>query len=373
MFPYYLLGFVVQAISRSINTKGVARWSKDFSHLPKDRNVEGRKGKDYGGFLVPVGYISSALLLIAFAGLRYNTGSDYRLYFSLYRAVDSDSLIRTFSSVPQEAGFVFLMYCLSKISDTPYIIFWAASLITVGPVLYAVYRKSRDPSFAIFLYFFLGYYAVSLNAVRQSISVSLMLLADTYKGTSWLKYLLVSGLAISFHASALIAVAAQLAAEYIPPNFFTMCCVMVATVSFSGAILNSGVVALVPTDLNPRFGSYLTSEGAGIGTILVLTSRILFVAFSLFLPRLTNETNRQISLLMLSPVCLYLGLSTWVVARLEMYFGIFLILLLPNQLSIWRHGATAKKVLSLLLFIYFGFYISKYNNIIPYTLIPEIF
>jgi hypothetical protein len=317
-------------------------------------------------------YVAVAAILVAFAGFRYATGSDYFLYLSLYQALDTTSLGDALATSPQGVGFAALMFALKKATTFPYVIFWVSSALTVVPILLAIKRKSVDPVFALFLYFFFGLYAVSFNAVRQSIAVSFLLLADTYRGESKVKYVTLSALAILIHSSAVVLVAIQLFAHFWKPTKVSVIALFVVTVPLSYVLVQSGALQVLASALNSRYETYLQqADGAGVGTVLRLLVVLALIFLALSLPRV-KDADRYIVFVCFSAIFLYLGFFTWVAARLDLYFSSFFVLLIPNQLAQWRHGMVTKWILSLFLLVYFAIYISSYNAVIPYSVVPDL-
>ncbi len=52
---------------------------------------------------------------------------------------------------------------------------------------------------------------------------------------------------------------------------------------------------------------------------------------------------------------------------MQLYFGIFLVLVLPNQLTMtpaWRRGIAVLLILASM--VYFGFYLHNYGDLLPY-------
>lgn len=311
------------------------------------------------------------IILVVFAGLRYGIGSDYFLYATLYRSVIPSSLADSLSLVPQELGWVTLAFILRSFTDSPYAIFWIASVLTVVPTLLAFRRKSANATLSVFLFFFLGYYAVTFNAVRQSIAVAFLLLAETYRGESRFKWLLFSAIAVLFHSSALIAIAVQLLVSLWKPTARSVVIMLVVGASLSFLLLRSGLAARLASALNPRYETYLDDAGAGLGTWLVLGARVLIIFLALASPR-TDETAKYLAYVCVSAVVLLLGTTNVVFARFEPYFGIYVVLLLPSQLSQLKHRTAIISLLIISSLIYFGFHISSFNAVVPYVLIPEL-
>lgn len=365
MLPYYVVGLLAVGLTY-LHSGGGRRLGNE------DRTRESRSiyaGVQNRGGRLPF-YILS-LILVVFAGLRYGIGSDYFLYTTLYRSVIPSSLADSLSLVPQELGWVTLAFVLRNFTGSPYAIFWVASILTIVPTLLAFRRKSTNATLSVFLFFFLGYYAVTFNAVRQSIAVAFLLLADTYRGESRFKWLLFSAIAVLFHSSALIAVAVQLLVSLWKPTVRSVVIMLVVGASLSLLLLRSGLAARLASALNPRYETYLDDAGAGIGTWLVLGVRVLIIFLALASPR-TDETGRYLAYVCVSAVVLLLGTTNVVFARFEPYFGIYVVLLIPSQLSQLRHRTAITTFLVISSLIYFGFHISSFNAVVPYAVIPEL-
>lgn len=365
MLAYYAVGIFVVVLTY-LHNHGQNLIKRNLEVVPRivgDLRVKTSDGK------FPL--FSLTVVLVTFAGIRYGIGSDYFLYSTLYRAIIPSSLSDSLAVVPQELGWVSLALVLRSFTSSPYVLFWVASILTVVPTLLAIRKKSGNPTLSIFLFFFLGYYAVTFNAVRQSVSVAFLLLADTYRTESRLKWFVFSFIAVLFHSSALIAILVQLLVIFWKPTLRSVVIMLVVGASTSFLLLRSGLAAQAASALNPRYESYLDDVGAGLGTWLVFGIRVLIIFITLISPR-SDESSRYLAFVCVSAVVLLLGTTNVVFARFEPYFGIFVVLLLPNQLSSSRHRRLIIPLLVLGSLVYFGFHISSFNAVVPYTVIPEL-
>lgn len=313
------------------------------------------------------------LILVVFASIRYGIGSDYFLYTSLYDQIDPHSLADSLQNVPQEFGWVFLGYLLKSATGSPYLILCVASVLTVVPTLIAIRRKSQDVVLAFFLYYFLGYYALSFNAVRQSIAVAFLMLGESYRSESRIKWISFSAIAAVFHSSALVALLIQFGVSRWKPTWSSVGVLIAVSGAFSYAVLNSSVIGALASSLNPRYETYLEGQGAGLGTWLIFSIRLLIIGLCLRLPR-SKQTNVYLAYVCVSAIVLLMGTTYVVVARFEPYFGIYAVLLLPNILAEQPALQTklSKLAISLAGLIYFGFYVASFNQILPYQMIPEL-
>ncbi len=365
MLPYYAVGILVVALTY-LHNRGRSLNRRNFRTVPSI--PEDTKGRASGNGLP---FFALTVVLVTFAGIRYGIGSDYFLYSSLYRAIIPSSLSDSLAVVPQELAWVTLAFVLRNLTDSPYAILWIASILTIVPILLAIRRRSSDPTLGMFLFFFLGYYAVTFNAVRQSISVAFLLLADTYRTENRLKWFIYSFIAVLFHSSALIAIFVQLLVSFWKPAWRSVAIMLIVGASVSFLILRSGLAVQLASALNPRYETYLDDAGAGLGTWLVFATRVLIIFLALTSPR-TEETSRHLAFVCVSAVVLLLGTTNVVFARFEPYFGIFVVLMVPNQLSTSKHRGFVIPLLILGSLVYFGFHISSFNAVVPYTVIPEL-
>ena len=300
-------------------------------------------------------------------------GSDYSMYAYFYEIVDPTSLRNSLAIIPQEPGFVILMMACRRISDDPRLLFTVASVITVFVALIAIRKLSVNPTFSIFLYFFLTYYTFSFNAVRQSIAVSLMLFGESFRVSSKPRWIMLSILAMSFHSSTVIVFLIQIAITRWKPRAINSLLILFIGTPIGIAIINSGPVLGWLSALNPRYNDYITADDrAGMGTMLILGVRILVIIWALFelSRRKDRSASKYLAMVIISALALSLGLSSVVVARLEPFFGIYLILLIPALLQ-EKHKANALKLfISAGTLAYFGVHIISFNGLIPYQIYP---
>lgn len=314
-----------------------------------------------------------ASFLILFSGMRHFTvGSDTLMYQSFFLYIDPNSLTNSLERIPQESGFITLMFIVRQFTEDPRTFLTVCSALTVFPVLIAIRRVSSMPAFSLFLYIALAYYPVSLNAVRQSIAVSLIFLAETYRQEKRWLWLLLSCIAPLFHVSAVVVIFTLILLRKLNPRLIVILISVVLIASFGMLFLRLGIVVNILGSLNERYTGYLDGEeAAGIGTVLVLITQIIIGVFCIYMAPSRNEIRvleaPYIGFFLISVAILILTLSNNVIGRFEPYFGIFVILAIPELLkksrnkSIWLIGFTAFGL------IYFMVHITFYNNLIPYA------
>ena len=139
------------------------------------------------------------VLLTVIAGCRYHVGTDYGNYIYIYETKYVKfkwSEILNFDEpiLPIIGKLSYLFF------DSYYPMFFTASVITVGFMLYSTFKETTDFVFVTLLYVFAGGWTGSFNGIRQYIAVAIVFLGRKYimQRKFW-KFLLVCGIAFLAH------------------------------------------------------------------------------------------------------------------------------------------------------------------------------
>lgn len=173
----------------------------------------GRKSK----YKIPryIGSLAAIILPSALAGLRdFSIGTDINEYgnawfrFSIQYHYDLLFFLKFAVGSDIGALYALLNYIISSITDNVHWFYFALSLLTNVIVVKALDDNEDiiDPSFGYLSYLFL-FYNLSLNAMRQSVAIALILYGYKYiKEKKNIRYLIVVLVATMFHSSAVAAV-----------------------------------------------------------------------------------------------------------------------------------------------------------------------
>lgn len=153
----------------------------------------------------------SLLPLIILSAIRYNVGWDYlKIYTNGFFLIGEGKMPYYFTEIPFDF-FIKIIYIISNAN--PDWLFIACTIITFVFLAKAIKDQSVNVGFSILLVFFIRYYFLTLNIVRQGIAMSILLYSLKYiKEDNFKKYLIFVILASCFHAMSLI---------YIPIYFLT--------------------------------------------------------------------------------------------------------------------------------------------------------
>ncbi len=143
-----------------------------------------------------------ALILIFFAGFRYQVGSDYWQYSVSYYGYYLSDL-----ELFDEPGIKIVAKLAHLIYDDYATMFVIMSVITVGSVLYRLAKDSPFWMVSVLLYIFLGGWHAAFNAVRQCAAAAILFCGHPFirkrKLLSWTIIVLMASL---FHISAIVFV-----------------------------------------------------------------------------------------------------------------------------------------------------------------------
>ena len=180
-----LVGYLVvmaRAFDPSVDSRAMGR-------LPENR-------------LTQIFLLSAAVVLAFVAGFRWQVGADFNAYMTNYGRYSQDFFedLRTFN----EPGIKAIAWLLSSITTNATWFIVVVSGITIGLILLTIARYSIATPMSYMLFIFVGTWHGSFNGLRQYLAAAIV-----FAGHRWIierrpiKFVLLIGLASSFHLSAL--------------------------------------------------------------------------------------------------------------------------------------------------------------------------
>ncbi|WP_213819033.1 EpsG family protein [Garciella nitratireducens] len=272
------------------------------------------------------------LIIIIFSSIRYKVGTDYELYFYTYNyRVSNIFNLNDFYTTSQEFGYYLISWITKKISSSPYAIFWTSAIITYIPIYSRLKKETSNFSLAILLFFLLGFYATSFNIIRQSIAIAINFYANQYINTERKKFILLNIVGASFHLSCIIVMIIQLIINRIKPTkkffLFTVVLAILSVIWIEKFALIFNFIE----NINPRYLTYFNIHPAGIGLKLLTLLRFIITIY-VFLVTNKNEYHYYKVSLIVSLLFMIMGWYNVFLGRIEIYFSITLLLLLPEIL-----------------------------------------
>lgn len=153
----------------------------------------------------------SGMLLIAVAGLRYETGGDWDTYTKIFLSAPQLSSI---CSHPQqlvggtiEGGFLLLCSIVRALGGGIQWLFFIVTLVDICLIAAVLPKYTRLPVVSMLAYFAILYFTLEMIYIRQATAVALCFFALQYVTDKkiW-RYMLVIALACTFHRVAMLMV-----------------------------------------------------------------------------------------------------------------------------------------------------------------------
>lgn len=310
------------------------------------------------------------ILLVAFAGSRIGVGTDFELYERVFARVDPTNWADTISQSPQDFGFTTLSLLVAQVGGDFSTLIWVVSILTVVPTYVALRRTSVDPTLTIYLFVALGTYLTPFNIMRQGIAAGLVFIAALWfldEKRRWPGFFGLMFLAATFHATALLAGAIMFVARNWRPNLGTAALVIGGAAIAATVILGQSALDPILNAINPRYAGYTERDAAGIGTYLVIAAKAgLLMICWLKVNQLSDIERRYFVYSLAGLAFLIIGTQSIAISRLELYFGVFLLLLVPSALTKFT-SAAPKVAIYAGAAVYLFAFLAEYNGLLPYT------
>jgi hypothetical protein len=140
------------------------------------------------------------------AALRFHIGFDYNSYLQISRSNAALPWSRVFQG-STEFGYTILDKLVTTFSTNALVFYSVMSAIILIPVAVFIYRYSVNIWMSTLIYATLTFFYGAMNFVRQNIAASIILMGyGFFKARKTIPFLLLVGLAATFHITALIMI-----------------------------------------------------------------------------------------------------------------------------------------------------------------------
>jgi len=230
------------------------------------------------------------------------------------------------------------------------------SLLFAFSASYCIYRYSKEPYLSFIMLTSLGYYFFSMTALKQTVSISFVLLSFKFlHERKLLKFIFIILATSLFHTSAVIF----LLAYPISRAKVNMKHILAIPVIFLTAPFISRLLSLIWFLVVPEY-YYNYSES---NTLLTLTGFLIQVTIFIFCYIYKNNLLKEDPKQNIFYNILIIGVFFQILAstafaemfRASMYFSIFSIILVPNVISKIRNSRQKVAIYSAILFVFIGY------------------
>ena len=142
------------------------------------------------------------LYAVLLAGLRYRVGGDTIIYMDDYADLPTLSELSIEDFFYQQTEPFYLLLCvLVRMISPEFYLFQLIHALLVNFAVFRFFKKySNYPFIGLFIYFLWFYFIFNYEFLRESLAVSVMLLAyGYYQNKRWKKYYACATIALMFH------------------------------------------------------------------------------------------------------------------------------------------------------------------------------
>ncbi len=305
-------------------------------------------------YLILCGTILFLMIALRHYSLGSVDSSNYYNNWILLSKMPFTSLLNTMSTSDMESGYLFTVWCLSRVFPSAQFVFVLTGLLFSFAICRTIYQNSENVMISMIMCICLGLYTFMIQGLRQGIAMSICMLSlELCKKRRFIPFLLLVLLATLFHRSAIV--------------FFLLYFVYGFRFNVSTKIAMGITVAtlFVISPLIVRYGNdfldreYFSTVESGAVVAVLIHIIIVAVAFVFLNDRNTDKKDVFFIWMIVLGMTFYLMryIGTQALERISFYFLIGQAIVLPTVVSKFEYRSRkiiylAVCLLSVCLFIY---------------------
>ncbi len=280
------------------------------------------------------------------------------------------------SLIEMETGYVYFCKLLTLISQDVQVLIIVTSIFIYSIYGWFIYKNSKNVIISTTMFIFLSLFFMSMNIVRQEIAVAIILIAYEFlKKNKKIVAISLIILATTIHASAIICLlifillyGKEFKKKYL---IISVIVIMLLLVIYKPLLTGYSVIAdKLNISNNKDYSTYLESETYGVGNVNLNTiSTILFaiLIYALgyyYITYLNKEEDKEqkkvqsfyLFMTMFYSIVSIVSIKMTIISRLSYYFIPFILLILPECLSISKNKYNKQLIVVLI----YGVMMAKY-------------
>lgn len=310
-----------------------------------------------------------------------DVGSDTHNYYDIFCYICKYGSFTKYAG-RFEIGYLFLNKAIAIITNN-FTLFLAVINIIIYYAYYLFIKKySLNYGYSVFLFFVLGYWGQTVNIIRLELAVAMFIYAYIlFEKDKKLSAFACGIFGVSFQRIALVFFLI-----FFVPRILSKRFVLMSTIITLIVYVGFDYVVGLAIQIVPYYGSYLSGTNYVYGetkaSIVILLLMHLFIfAFCSYRYKINrislydkNNVNiqSQLNMTYVSALILFLATKFNLLDRCEKIFGVFILLLLPNILSMEKKRSNYLIMSALIIIVgisYFfviNYFKPEWNTIIPY-------
>jgi hypothetical protein len=236
-----------------------------------------------------------------------------------------------------EKGFLAFTKLISSISENPQALIAISSIISLFFVGRFIYLYSKKPALSIFLFITMRFYFFFMSNIRQSIALGLILLSyDFIKKKKIIPFSIVVIIAAQFHSTAIIFFLAYFIDKIKYSKKYLIGSVLITGLIFVGFDSFMNILLTISPEkyLNYVNTSYYT-DATNVANVanFATTLAVLLLSYIFKYYKINDKSEIPFYYLLIA-VCLgLLSIKFGMFSRIQHYFYIFSIVLIPNMIT----------------------------------------
>lgn len=281
--------------------------------------------------------ILACVILIAVAGLRTGIG-DTPAYIEGFNKIPStwnSGINQLKNSNGKDRGFtLFSLFIKVFISQNEQFFLICCSAVTIGLIFITFYKNIEMLEMAVFLFITSGCYLVTMNGIRQYIVTAVMFFAFPWiHERKWYLYIPLAVIMSTVHQSCLIFILLYFIVDKKGWGHMTyMILIVGAGLYLTYPVTGPMIASILQESQYSDYSGVIASTGAGANIIRVIVMSVPIV-FS-YLGRKYDSIRRRkyyniiINMSVINLAFILLATRYWIYARFNMYFMVYMIILL---------------------------------------------
>ena len=284
----------------------------------------GSKTEKYkSGKRLPV-IIASALPLFLLSAFRYDVGTDYRTYITLFNSFSNGHIIRNF-----DIGFIYLCRVIGILGGNFYTMIFVTSLIFISFVFYYIYYDSPYPYISIYLVFAMQYYFASFNGIRQMCGAAILLFSLKFvREKKLIPFLICVFSAYAFHNTCIV---------FLPVYWFDkfkIKPIYIIIISIFVFVFGDRIANIINTFMiNTKYESYAREGGDGRIRLSWTLIQVAIVIFSSLYYKNESKYNMLYNLQVVTMWLSFLNSDVSWIWRIQWTTGLAGIVFIPYVIS----------------------------------------
>jgi hypothetical protein len=294
-----------------------------------------------------LGVFFSLLFIVALNGFRYNVGTDYESYKTIFEIIAIDGFVIT------EPGYYLINKLFQNFKDGYIYVFFIFSLLTYLILFYTLLRE-KILFWGLFFSFAFGFVFLSNNIIRQALVIPIFFYAIRFIYEKKITYYLLSVLICSlFHYSALLLIPFFWIYKI---NFKQKVWFLIISVCFLLSYTQDFKFLITKIiSFAPKYAGYLVYGGEDIKAVKSGATMIIIYFFNLFIlstqnKNLPNEkTKIYYNLYLLGVSISFLTMNISFLFRFSYYLTSLIVIVIPFMIKSTKNLQT--KYLYSILFV----------------------